>query len=118
MLKNKSILLPKDSEDGVRVCVMNSIHPEYEFDMWLPCLAPSRELVEKYVINETISWEEFEVEYVKEQKESASASEALKALKYLIEVAGEAGKDVTLLCFEEEIEKCHRKLIVENLGSI
>lgn len=114
MLKNKSILLPKTDTDGIRVCVMNSIHPEYQFDCWLPCLAPSRPLVEAYVINKEITWEEFKTAYLREQAERDNHL-ILQSLATLIKQAHQEGKDVTLLCFEEEISHCHRQLIVEAL---
>lgn len=114
MLKNKSILLPKAEADGFRICLMNSIHPEYLFDLWLPCLAPSRELVEKYVINNLISWEEFSRLYRNEQLEKDNFA-ILKSLIYLIKTAAEKQKNVTFLCFEEEISHCHRKIIIEEM---
>lgn len=114
MLKNKSILLPKDATDGIRVCVMNSIHPEYQFDCWLPCLAPSRSLVEAYVINKEISWDEFSNAYLREQAERDNHL-ILQSLAALIKQAHQENQDVTLLCFEEEISHCHRQLIIEAL---
>lgn len=114
MLKNKSILLPKTETDGLRICLMNSIHPEYLFDLWLPCLAPSRELVEKYVINNLISWEEFSRLYRNEQQTKDNFA-ILKSLIDLIKTAAEKQKNVTFLCFEEEIFHCHRKIIIEEM---
>lgn len=114
MLKNKSILLPKTAADGIRVCVMNSIHPEYEFDLWLPCLAPSRNLVEQYVINHQMSWEEFQSKYRAEQQERDNQA-VIQALAELVKQAEKKNQHVTLLCFEPDITHCHRQMIMQRL---
>lgn len=117
MLKNKSILLPKADSDGIRVCVMNSIHPEYQFDCWLPCLAPSRSLVEAYVINKEISWSEFSQRYYQEQKERDNHL-IIQSLAALIKQAHQENQDITLLCFEEDASHCHRQLIIDTLAPL
>lgn len=115
MLKNKSILLPNVSEDGIRVCVMRSIHDEYEFDLWYQALAPSRKLVEDYVINKMISWKKFQKAYLDEQK---NRKQYLLHLISLIEKAHENNLDVTLLCGEEDFHGCHREIIMRELIKI
>lgn len=112
MLKNKSILLPKAKEDGIRICVMGSIHEEYEFDMWWPILAPSRRLVEAYVINKTMEWTEFKKEYENEQKANKVESTIVN-LTDLVKKCEKKKINVTLLCGEEDYYGCHRQLIVE-----
>ena len=117
MLKNKSILLPKSDSDGIRVCVMNSLHPEYEFDIWLPSLSPSRQLIEDYIINQIINWSEFSQKYRAEQQ-LKNNQEILTLLINLIKDTHQNNRNVTLLCFEETSSGCHRQLIIEEIVKI
>ena len=65
MLKTKSIQQPRKNTDGIRVCIMRRIKPEFDFDMWIIPLAPSTELLKKYHGNE-IGWKQYEELYSKE----------------------------------------------------
>jgi uncharacterized protein YeaO (DUF488 family) len=110
MLKSKSITLPKEDSDGLRICVMRKIHPEYEFDLWWPSLAPSLALLEKYVIHHQISWPEFSKAYLAEQENGGVSIAGLVALAQTLTING---VDVTLLCGELSYHHCHRQLIRE-----
>lgn len=112
MLNNKSILLPKDRNDGLRICVMRSIHDEYEFDMWWPILAPSRRLVEDYAIDKLINWEEFTEKYSREQ-DNHKCRMMLDTLVELIKSFEQTDLPVTLLCGEDDYLRCHRKIIAD-----
>ena len=105
MLRTKSFLKRKSKFDGIRIAVMRRIKPEYEFDLWMPIVSPSEKLLQQYVINKEITWEEFKPKFRKE----------LSKNKYFLKLIGEMAKEkrVTLLCFEEEYNFCHRSIITE-----
>ncbi len=115
MLKNKSILLPAKKTDGIRVCVMRSVHDDYQFDLWYQALAPSRKLVAAYVIKKKISWKRFKKLYQQEQK---NQEPYLESLLRLIKKASLHNLDVTLLCGEKDYHGCHRELIIERLRQL
>ena len=107
----KSIHSSKSTNDGIRICVMRKIRPEYDFDLWIPKLAPSEKLLELYVINKKISWKEFKKKYqkqilVKEKK-------LIKILNILL-----LNNSITLLCGEQSPNHCHRILIGKELIKI
>ena len=110
MLKNKAITLPIQKTDGIRVCVMRSIHDDYKFDLWYQALSPSKKLVEAYVINHTLSWSDFKKAYLKEQKVNTIY---FQSLIKLVKKAAAANLDVTLLCGEKDYHGCHREIILE-----
>ena len=104
-LKTKSIQKKRSAKDGLRICVMRRPGEFDDWDMWIPKLSPSNELLNQYVY-EGLSWEDmqrkFHTQVIKKQT---------RLLEWLIETA--QNQDVTLLCFEETADKCHRKLIAE-----
>lgn len=106
MLKTKSILEKKNQADGIRICVMRRIHPEYKFDVWIPRLAPSERLLKKYVIDKKITWEKFSEEFDKS---------VIKQNKSLISMLTYISKKktITLLCAEKSVSRCHRALILK-----
>jgi uncharacterized protein YeaO (DUF488 family) len=105
LLQSKSIQAKKTSRDGIRVCVMRRVKPEYDFDLWLPHVAPSERLLQKYVIDQKITWEQFKPRFLRQLKKNK------KYLDLLIELS--KTYTVTLLCWEETPEYCHRRLVVE-----
>ncbi|MDO5561351.1 MAG: DUF488 domain-containing protein [bacterium] len=110
MLKNKAITLATEKTDGIRVCVMRSIHDDYQFDLWYQALAPSKKLIENYVIKKKWSWTKFKKAYLKEQKNNDLY---LKSLIKLIKKTTAANLNVTLLCGEKDYHGCHREIIIE-----
>lgn len=100
----KSLQLPKKPTDGLRVCVMRRIKPEYTFDMWIPQLAPSEKLLSDYVINKKITWEQFVPKY---QKEITRQKKLIRSVVQLSRVS-----KVTLLCWEKSARRCHRSLLL------
>ena len=70
-------------------------------------LAPTKELLKSYRSKE-ITWEEFEEKY-KKQIEDSKAILGLNKSDF---------KDACLLCSEETAEKCHRRLLAEELAKI
>lgn len=105
MIKTKSIIKKSSKSDGIRVCVMRRIKPEYEFDLWLPVVSPSEKLLNQYVIDQEITWEEFNPKFKKELLKNSYFVTLLAAMA--------KNKTVTLLCYEEDHSTCHRSLITE-----
>jgi uncharacterized protein (DUF488 family) len=70
-------------------------------------LAPTKELLKSYRSKE-ITWEEFEKRYKKQIKDSKAIFGLNKSDFY----------DACLLCSEETAEKCHRRLLAEELAQI
>jgi uncharacterized protein (DUF488 family) len=70
-------------------------------------LAPTKELLKSYRSKE-ITWEEFEKKY-KKQIEDSKAILGLNKSDF---------EDACLLCSEETAEKCHRRLLAEELAKI
>ena len=89
---------------------MRRIKPEFIFDIWIPALAPSTELLKKYH-EKKITWNEYEVLF-----KNGVLKTQHKYLKILLDIAKE--NIVTLLCWEEIPEKCHRRLVAEKLKTI
>lgn len=103
-IKTKSIQSPASPRDGLRVCIMRRVKPEFEFDIWLPHLAPSTELLRMYQ-EDNLPWEQFQEAFRKEMKHK---KKYLKLLKHLNTVTS-----MTLLCWEEKADFCHRSIILE-----
>ena len=110
-IKNKSINYKKNRADGLRICVMRHIKPKYDFDLWIPALAPKEKLLKDYVINKKISWEEFCKKFKKQ---------TLTKNKILLKIILDLSKTmrITLLCGEKSYKKCHRRLIVDEIRKI
>jgi uncharacterized protein (DUF488 family) len=70
-------------------------------------LAPAKDLLKRYRSKE-ISWEEFEDLYLKQIKSSGSL-EALNPKDF---------ENACLLCSEHTSEKCHRRLLAEELQKL
>lgn len=89
---------------------MRRIRPEFDFDIWIPVLAPSTKLLKSYH-DKKIDWEKFENKFTKEVLE--------KQKKYLDIILQTAKKyTVTLLCWELKGENCHRLLVAKKLKEI
>lgn len=104
-IKTKSIQEKKSKTDGIRICVMRRIRPDYNFDLWIPSLAPSEILLKKYVIDKTMSWNTFSQLYTRQ---------VLQKQKQLINTLIYLSKRfrVTLLCQEKSATRCHRSLLL------
>ncbi|NCN03609.1 MAG: DUF488 domain-containing protein [Candidatus Pacebacteria bacterium] len=110
MLKTKSIEKRSSKKDGFRVCVMRRIRPEYKFDIWMPVISPSEKLLQKYVIDKEIRWDEFKPLF----------KEELLKNRYFVQVlaAMSQQKTVTLLCVEEDHSTCHRSIITDLISEM
>lgn len=72
-------------------------------DLYLPDLAPSKELVQAFK-SEAIGWSEFRRRYTSEMKGQTSL---LRMLNWL----DARGEDVTLLCACDRADRCHRTVL-------
>ena len=106
-LKTKSILAEASPGDGFRICIMRKYDPGKHKDYakadvhWIE-LSPSEELLKDY--HKGLPWEDYvsrftqEVLGIQTERIKWVAHEALR-------------KDITLLCYEETPENCHRRLV-------
>lgn len=107
VLKTKSIRAREEQSDGLRICVMRHYNPErhpeyYSIDeRWIE-LSPSSELLDEY--HKGLPWEQ----YVMRFNTEVIIPQASK-IEELARLAVE--KDVTILCYEESPENCHRRLV-------
>jgi len=104
-ITTKSFQAKKTKKDGFRVCVMRRIKPEFDFDIWIPKLSPTEDLLEKYVIQKKIKWVEFRKLFNK-----VVLDKNLQLIKLLVLLSKE--QRVTLLCWEKSADRCHRSLIL------
>lgn len=122
-LYTKSIFKPRAPEDSRHISVMSrhtlndGVTPDdriiegESYDEWLKALAPPDQLVGRYYRNE-VSWEEYENEYKKYLN-----SDAVKPILTDFSKRCE-GEPITLLCVEESPEKCHRRILAEELQKL
>lgn len=110
-IATKSLQKRKSNADGLRVCIMRRINKEYDFDIWLPRLAPSENLLKRYVKNKKISWREFKNKFNKQV-----IKRNRKFIKY-VSTLSQMSK-ITLLCWEKKPDKCHRRLVAEECRKI
>lgn len=106
-LSTKSIQAEPNKIDGIRICIMRRVKPESVFDIWIPALAPSTELLKEYHDGK-INWGEYEKKY-----KSSVLDKQKKYIQIILDVIKK--QDVTLLCWEKTPEKCHRRLLAERL---
>ena len=110
-LFTKSIQKKPNKKDGIRICIMR--RPDFDtaqFDLWMPVLSPSHQLltdIHKKIIDKP--------EYNRRFHNEVIIGQA-KFIKLLTEIA--LKQDVTILCWEETSEKCHRKLVAEECKKI
>jgi len=110
MLYTKSIQDQKELSDGIRVSIMRK--PCGEFDLWIPSLSPSQKLLDDYHTKK-INWDEYECKFLLEMNNNLDAT---KMMKLLLEIS--TFSLVTILCWEETPEKCHRRLIAKLMCTI
>ncbi len=104
-LFTKSIQQPSHPNDGLRVCIMRRPGEYEDWDFWMPKLSPSHDLLNAYKY-EGLSWEDLQTRF---QTEVLGVQTRL--LKFLTQTAQQ--QNVTLLCWEETADKCHRRLVAE-----
>lgn len=105
MLKTKSVQKAKRKSDGIRICIMRRPDAGLDWDIWIPHLAPSHELLTNLHGN-VVDWSEFVKIFSKEVLNGKS--------DYIDLVADLAQKrTITLLCWEDKPDNCHRRLVAE-----
>ncbi|MFC1721112.1 DUF488 domain-containing protein [Patescibacteria group bacterium] len=116
-LFTRCILGDVSEEDGLRISVM-SRHtledgktPDRRitsdiFDLHMPELAPSPELVGAWYRGE-INWGEFKTGYGWKMRHAPMD----RYIEILCAIAKKT--DVTILCIEQEVDHCHRRLLAE-----
>lgn len=97
--------IPQSHKDGVRICVMRRPCSEITWDIWMPVLAPSHELLDAYHAG-IISWPVFDEKF---------HQEVIVAMQEYLQILVEISKyrTVTILCWEKIPESCHRKLLAQ-----
>jgi len=75
------------------------------FDIWMPILSPSNVLLNNYH-NGKYQWEKFKKIFINEVVNNQK-----KFLKFLVSIS--LKQKVTILCWEEKPNFCHRRLIIE-----
>lgn len=112
-IATKSIHKKEVLSDGIRICVMRRIRPEYKFHIWLPELAPPENLLKKYVLLKKISWVNFAQTYKEVVLKKRPAQEMIDLLIFLT-----SKYKITLLCGEDSYKNCHRSLIIKECVSM
>lgn len=119
MIHTKCILKRAHSSDGVRVSVMSrhtlndgiTPHPkinERKYNLWLKEFAPPAKLIGDYY-KRGLSFGEFERRYLEYLRTPKIAEKLKQFAKDALE------KDFTLMCIEETAERCHRRLLAEEM---
>ena len=109
-LFTKSIQAKSKKSDGIRICIMRRPGDFSNFDIWMPVLAPSHQLLNDSHAKK-IEWKEYEKRFVKEVLRGEK-----KFVHLLARLALE--NDITILCWEEKPQKCHRRLIAKECNNI
>ncbi|MCL5069143.1 MAG: DUF488 family protein [Thaumarchaeota archaeon] len=111
-IRSKSIYDEKSDADGVRILVTR-FYPRgvkrERFDLWIKNASPKADLLKSYRQG-SIGWPEFE-RLFNVQLETDEDSRA--AMKQLSELSKK--RSITLLCYEREGEKCHRRIVKARL---
>ncbi|MFA5358222.1 MAG: DUF488 domain-containing protein [Patescibacteria group bacterium] len=121
-LKTKSILAPKEQNDGLRISIMSrhtlsdgtTPDPRITEDLFnrtMKELAPPPKLIGAYYKN-GMTWSEFSARF----DEHLARPITQMWLEHLIRMA-RAG-DVTIMCIEDTPEHCHRRLVAEACSKI
>ncbi len=105
-VRTKSLQKLKSRTDGIRICVMRRIRPEYDFDIWIPRLAPPESLLKKYVIDKKITWNEFVPFY-----QNRVIDKNKRLIRMLVDLSKTT--NITLLCWEKSATRCHRSLLLK-----
>lgn len=106
-LYSKSIQEKFYVDDGIRICIMRKPGTHTSWDIWMPTLAPSLELLESYQ-NEIIDWAEYEKRF---------NNEVIQVSQEHIKLLADMAKNftITILCWEKTPEQCHRRLIAQDV---
>lgn len=104
--KRISVMSRHTKEDGITPD--ERIIEGETFDEWRKEFAPSAKLIGAYSRKE-LSWEEFEKKYVEFLQSPEIKSQVASFAKRCTE------ETITLMCIEDTADKCHRRLLAEEL---
>ena len=104
MIKTKCASLKPGPEDGARIFVARRKFPWVKCDEWIKEVAPSWKLLKEYNSKE-IDFAEYTPRYFKEMEKQ------MDIIKKLAQRA--KTETITLLCYEKDDKKCHRRLLKE-----
>ena len=94
----------------IRFQPMFTVKEDMPYDVWLPELAPSRELLKKFRDSDTMTWELFKRKYRSEMKEPTPKH----LIKMLVVLSREI--DLSISCFCEDESSCHRSILRDLLA--
>ena len=127
MIKTKSVLATIDRRnDGLRILVTRGRGrglPTNRFDVWMPNLGPSEELLGSFLAGK-IAWDEYAQRYIRELRESDLLDRRNRNIrnhgqKFTLRLLQHLGKhqNVTLLCHcAEDEQHCHRHVLKDLLS--
>lgn len=120
MIKTKRIYEPKDDSDGTRILITRKWPPGQKkdrFDEWIKDLAPKEDTLNKWEDSKRTEedWKRYTMFYP-QMKESESV-DRIEELRQ----RSNNGETITLLCYCEKGEHCHRYIIksmIDNSPSV
>lgn len=121
MIKTKRIYEPKDDSDGTRILITRKWPPGQKkdrFDEWIKDLAPKEDTLNKWEDSKRTEadWKSYTVMFYPQMKERA-AVDKIEELRQ----RSNSGEIITLLCYCEKGEHCHRYIIksmIENSSTV
>lgn len=107
MIRSKSISLPRESSDGIRICIMRKPPQDSDYDIWIKDISPSVEVLQArhsdlMTFQEHRDW--FEKHVFIDQSHLIDLLVTM-AEKHII----------TILCIEEDPFKCHRSWVMAEI---
>jgi uncharacterized protein YeaO (DUF488 family) len=114
-LQTYQVGLPRKRGQGLRIGVMRywprgvkkKEAARLYFDVWLPLLAPSRQLIQWYRANPTDErWQEFSKRYQREMQNSANSRQAIQLLARLAKQT-----PISVGCSCKDEKRCHRSIL-------
>lgn len=102
-LFTKSIQKMKSKQDGIRICIMRRPQADLDWDIWIPHLAPSDEILTLRHSGQ-MTFEEHRNWFKKNVLQKKS-----EYIDIIIDLA--LKRDATLLCWEENPLECHRSWV-------
>jgi uncharacterized protein YeaO (DUF488 family) len=109
-LYTKSAQVEKSDADGIRICIMRRPDANLVWDIWMPTLAPSCELLDAYRAG-AMSWDTYCLRF---------HDEVIIGMHMYLEILVDMSKKytVTIICWEDTPERCHRRLVAQACKSM
>jgi uncharacterized protein YeaO (DUF488 family) len=111
MIKTKRIYDPKEDADGTRILITRKWPPGQEkdnFDEWIKDLSPEEDTHNKWEDSKRTEedWKRYSVKFYPQMKET-KAADKIEELRQ----RSKKGETITLLCYCEPGEHCHRYIV-------